>query len=164
MPGFGDGAVHSLEVLDGVLTAGGLFIINDSVTGGTENVARWNGQRWTSLGADAALGDDSVKLADLDGETVAGGWFQRTNAAGELIRNIARWDGVQWRPLSENLLPNSIVFDVLNYRGELFAAGINLISSSSPGPPGPPGSSRVLARWRVRSGSARISTVTGPSR
>jgi hypothetical protein len=87
----GMGFVGALAVYNGTLVAGGRF----NLAGGqsVNNIARWNGGAWETLG-DGLTGDDPYTgvrtLAVHDGSLFVGGNF---STAGDISSdNIARWD------------------------------------------------------------------------
>ena len=98
----GDGGWVFHEFDDGTgpaLYVGGRF--RGPAGSSLNNIARWNGSEWSSLG-DGILGTDSTTtvyaLAAFDdgsGESLyAGGYFEL--AGGQPIANIAKWDGLTW--------------------------------------------------------------------
>lgn len=111
---------------DGNLYVGGTF--NKAGTVDVRNVAKWDGENWSALGA----GLDS-RVATLaigpDGTLYAGGVFNEGSA-----RRIARWDGSQWQGLANGFTSgevNSIVFDE---DGNIYAGGTySLISDPNNG-------------------------------
>ena len=100
--GFGlpasDGGILCAVQFGGSIVVGGSF----SQIGGIDanNIARWDGVRWSPLG----LGTDApvLALAIFDGDLIAGGRF-RTAGGGE-APGIARWNGSQWSPMGGGLL------------------------------------------------------------
>jgi len=104
--GFGspglNGAAHTLVAFDdgggAALYAGGDFTTADGIT--VNRVARWDGDRWSPLGA--GIGDGAVfSLAVFDDGSgaalYAAGNF--TAAGGVAVNSIAKWDGRTWSPL-----------------------------------------------------------------
>jgi hypothetical protein len=101
-----NGTVHAVGVFDGSgeqeVYAGGTF----SAAGGiaADNIARWNGSRWSSLTGPSGQGvDDQVDVMKVfdDGSGTAlfvGGEF--TTAGGLVVNGIARWDGATWSSLT----------------------------------------------------------------
>jgi trimeric autotransporter adhesin len=92
--------VHAMVVFnDGsgqALYAGGAF----SRAGGipVENLARWDGQRWQSIGDINGAVNALAVFNDGRGPALfVGGEF--TSADGVAARNIARWDGNAWEEL-----------------------------------------------------------------
>jgi len=112
----------ALAVYNGELIAGGAF--TDS--GGTvlNNIARWDGIGWTSLGA-GLTGDGPwiYALKVHNGQLIAGGYFSQ--ADGVPVNNIAAWDGAFWSALGTGL--TAIDYVSVNalavYDNELIAGG-----------------------------------------
>lgn len=104
--------------------AGGTFLM--SGTAWVNHVARWDGARWSPLGAGTDGPVDALAVYD-DGDgpaLIAGGGF--TTAGGVSAINIARWDGTAWSPLGPGLDGAVSALAVLrNELGaqELYAAG-----------------------------------------
>jgi hypothetical protein len=89
--------VTALATSGGTLYATGNF----SSAGGVEvnNIARWSGAQWSSLGS--GLGSWGSSLA-VDGSFVyAGGGF--STAGGKPASCIARWNGVSWSALGSGM-------------------------------------------------------------
>ena len=97
VPGVVDGRVLAMAT-DGVnLYIGGTF----TVIGGTvaNNVIRWDGTRWHSIGEGAENGvTGSVEaLAFADGKLFVGGTISR--AGSKSVNAVAYWDGSEWQSL-----------------------------------------------------------------
>ncbi len=93
------GDVFALAVMpNGDLIAAGKFLIAGGVI--VNNIARWNGTYWSSLGTGVGVNGGSVKtLAVLpNGDLIAGGSF--ADAGGVSVKNIARWTGTSWLAMS----------------------------------------------------------------
>ena len=105
---FDDGGGHALY-------AGGSFTRAD------DRFAKWNGDRWISVGSQ--VNESVTALLGVDGAThlgpalYAGGNF---TAAGS---GIARWDGVQWSSLGDGLEPDPYGWRVAVYAMTLFDDG-----------------------------------------
>jgi trimeric autotransporter adhesin len=81
-----DGPLPAVQVVGGTFTmAGG--------TSGANNVAVWDGTRWSTLGSGFNAGVRCL-LATPGGELYAGGLF--TQSAGRPVSRIARWNGSEW--------------------------------------------------------------------
>lgn len=98
-----DGPVHALLVVGDDLYVGGRFasanVGNDVAA---NNVARWDGTSWSSLGSGAGNGVDGriAALAEFQGGIVAGGDFGRANAGQPVVaHNIAQWRNGAWQAL-----------------------------------------------------------------
>jgi hypothetical protein len=107
----------------GVIYAAGEF----SQAGGlpASRVARWDGSRWSALGAGvgsatSALDGAYKMVLAANGDLYVGGSFDL--AGGSPAPNIARWDGSSWSPLGTSL--NDAVMDLTqDANGRLYAAG-----------------------------------------
>jgi hypothetical protein len=94
-----DAWVSSLRTLpNGDLVAGGRF----SMAGGlpANNIARWNGSTWSSLGTGTNYGVNAL-AALPSGDLLAGGQF--VIAGGVSASYIARWNGVAWSALGSGM-------------------------------------------------------------
>lgn len=100
-----NGSVHALVIFDDglgggpALHAGGIF----TTAGGASanRIARWHGDRWSSLGSGTS-GIVSALAGFDDGggggpALYAGGSFR--TAGGIVVNSIARWDGIGWSAL-----------------------------------------------------------------
>jgi trimeric autotransporter adhesin len=126
-----NGTVYALVTLpNGDLVAGGSFTEAGGLT--TQNIARWNGQNWTPLGAGITgipSGMSETRVSTLaampNGDLIAGGIF--TTAGSISAKNIARWDGTTWAPLGSgvggNVTPASVNSLALMPTGELAVGG-----------------------------------------
>ena len=98
LPG-ANGAVTSIATCGNEVYAGGTLITSfGNVL--ANNIAKWDGQTWTALGAGISSSAQAVvnRIAfGTNGDVYAGGMF--TVAGSAAATNIARWDGVQWWPL-----------------------------------------------------------------
>lgn len=117
------GRVFAVSEYGGEIVAGGLSVEADGQEFG--NVARFDGQRWRSIGA-GIHGFVVEDFAIYQGELVAAGNFDQ--AGGVPVKSIASWDGSQWRPLGGGI---GLSFAVLGtvyalavYQNELYAAGM----------------------------------------
>jgi hypothetical protein len=116
---FNDGNGDGLYVTGAFATAGGVA---------ARNVARWDGQSWSTLSS-GLLGGYGYSMAvfnDGRGDALyVGGDF--TSAGGEEVSRIARWDGAAWEPLGPGLSTGIIgVMTLLAYDdGSPFAAVTN---------------------------------------
>jgi hypothetical protein len=106
---------------DGVnLYAGGNYLIDFSaVNGGSaENIARWDGSFWNSMGN--GLSNTVNALALGNGILYAGGSF--TNSGALRVNRMASWNGSAWSPLG-NGFTNGPVSALAISGSTLFAGG-----------------------------------------
>ena len=106
-----DALVYSMAVFDDGsgpgLYAGGSFYSAGGVL--ANNIAKWDGQAWSALGAGLRGGGAPGALAAFDDGTgpalyVAGSF----RLAGDLrVENIAKWDGQQWSDVGGGIEGNS---------------------------------------------------------
>ena len=98
-----NGGVYALAVApNGDLYAGGNFTVAGGVP--ANNIARWNGTSWSSLGTGPTNGVNGGVYALAvapNGDLYAGGNF--TVAGGVPANNIARWNGTNWSSLGTGL-------------------------------------------------------------
>ncbi len=107
-----DGAVVYALAFDeaGSLYAGGKFTI------GGQNLARWDGSNWSSIGA----ANGAVRALVADGSTLyAAGEF--TTIGGVSANRVARWDGSTWSPLAAGF--QYTVYGLTQANGSLYAVG-----------------------------------------
>ena len=128
-PGPGvDGSVYALAAViirrDCSLYVGGVFtsVLGNSAEGSgsivVQNVAKYDGEHWSSLGT--GLSRPVYALVAYDGALIAGG------AYGDAERSqVARWDGAVWSALP-GLVRESPVRSLVVFRGALYAAATTL--------------------------------------
>lgn len=113
-----DGEVFALAFYDDGLGGGRkLFVGGRFDRAGTvdaPNIARWDGQRWSSVGW--GIQGDLYALEVFDDGTgpalYAAGWFH--DASGVDVSNVAKWNGLSWEPVGDGLFGicnDLIVFD-----------------------------------------------------
>jgi trimeric autotransporter adhesin len=112
------GNVTSFTTYEGALIAGGNF--QSTAGGAQEEVARWNGATWETLGN---MNDGVSTLAEFNGELFAGGIF--TLVEGQSTNRMARWDGVSWSPMPANGfgMPVRACATLAVLNGDLYAGG-----------------------------------------
>jgi hypothetical protein len=102
-----DGPVGSLVVFDDgsgagpALYAAGDFTTADGVT--VNNIARWDGDRWSALGAGA---NDTVRSLAVFNDGAGAALYAAgdfTAAGGGATNYVARWDGHAWSPLGSGM-------------------------------------------------------------
>ncbi len=115
--------VRAFAISGGALYVGGRF--NEAGGQPANNVARWNGSSWSSLGT--GVGDEFSgvvrALAVIGGDLYAGGRF--FEAGGEPVRCVARWNGSSWSALSTGLgqAINDCVYALAVSGSDLYVGG-----------------------------------------
>jgi hypothetical protein len=119
-----------LPSCDGWLRCGIRFG-NDLVVGGSfkeiggvaaNNIARWDGAAWHSLGA--GVDREVTSLAIYQGALFVGGGFQFVD--GRISLHLAKWDGTEWSPVGAYSSPYNCCYELNSlvvFRGELIAGG-----------------------------------------
>ncbi|MBL8880015.1 MAG: hypothetical protein JNG88_12920 [Phycisphaerales bacterium] len=88
-----NGAVHAIEILNGVIYAGGDFTASGSTS--LNHIAKWDGSAWAAVGGGV---DGPVRTLKVSNNTlVVGGEFQMAGAIA--ARHLARWNGSVWAPI-----------------------------------------------------------------
>jgi len=82
----------------GNVYAGGTFITAGGVT--TNNIAKWNGSAWSSLGSGVNGGVNALAI-DGSGSLYAGGYF--TTAGSVTTNYVAKWNGSSWVVLGSDM-------------------------------------------------------------
>ena len=111
MSGSGRPTVHALECFDDGMGKG-LYVGGNFNRAGSvfaENLARWDGARWSAVGT-AASGQGtggtvlSLRAVDLGSSELlyVGGQF--ATAGSVTARSIVQWDGTRWLPLAEGVI------------------------------------------------------------
>ncbi len=134
--------VGCLLSFNGSLWAGGIFFRAGGVD--ANNIARWNGVGWSSLGTGANNGTAGLVGAlagATNGTLFVGGSF--ATAGSNTVNNIAAWDGSTWSALNGGVRdPFSFVAGV----GGLLVSGSDLLVSGNITQAGGI-TVRGLARW-----------------
>ncbi len=76
----------------GGIYIGGTFTLAGNVA--VNNIAKWDGTSWSSLGTGLNGSVSSIKVSGTD--VYVGGWF--TTAGGTPANYIAKWNGSSWSP------------------------------------------------------------------
>lgn len=100
-PGTDSGVVYAVAVVGNEIFVGGQFTSIGKAT--ANNVARWDGTRWSSLGDGADNGVNGAVWAitvTANGVYVGGDF---TMAGSVVSKNVARWDGSSWTALDSGL-------------------------------------------------------------
>ena len=145
LPGV-NGIVYAMTVFDDgsgpALCIGGDFESAGDVA--AQNVARWDGERWSALGS--GVGKDFFFVAALavydDGSgpaLYAGGYF--THAGDVPTNNVARWTGTGWVPVGSGLNNSVHALAVFDDGGgtALYAGGFLTFAGAT--------SVQHIARW-----------------
>lgn len=127
-----------------VLTGDAMYVGGSFLTAGgagASNIARWDGLKWSSLGA--GLSDRALAMAVYDDgrgpALFVGGRF--LSAGGAPAARVARWDGVSWESLGAGVGGNAqalVVYD--DGRGEALYVGGSFASAGE-------AAALNLARW-----------------
>ncbi len=119
----GVNGVRALAVYNGELYVGGFFSSAGGVS--VNNIARWNGSGWNSVGTGSANGVNGLvnALAVYNGELYVGGEF--TSAGGVSANYIARWNGTSWNSVGKGSGNgvNGYVYALAVYNEELYVGG-----------------------------------------
>ncbi|AXA36847.1 hypothetical protein BRCON_2070 [Candidatus Sumerlaea chitinivorans] len=132
----------------GTLYIGGLF----SHFGNTQlnNVARWDGSAWQSVGGGVNGYVYGLAISPTTGNLFAIGNF--TQAGGNPAQFVARWNGSSWSALGTglNMEPRALTFDTA---GNLYVAGMFTMAGGVP--------ANRIAKWNGSTWSALGSGLTG---
>jgi len=112
--------VNVMEEYNGELIVGGDF----STAGPTlqvNNIARWNGSNWNSLGNGLDNGARAFEVDTLNNLLYAGGSFNYADSI--LVNHVAKWDGSSWQNLGIGV--PIIVLSICIYKNELYVGGSN---------------------------------------
>ena len=91
--GFSFGQVRALAILGLDLVVGGNF--RRTIDGiDAENLLRWNGSEWQTLGPETGLDGTVLSMLVKDGDLYIGGRFEEID--GVDVNHLARWDGTSW--------------------------------------------------------------------
>ena len=106
--------VNALIVYSGSIIAGGNF----SMSFGFNNVARWNGSSWVTMGSGltGGGGDRVNALTVMGSNLVAGGRFEQSGFTD--ISNVAKWNGSSWSAFKSDNFDDD-VNAVIVYAGDL---------------------------------------------
>lgn len=107
---------------DGTLYAGGNFHTAGGVN--ANNIAKWNGTVWSSVGSgmDTKGGVSALAVAP-DGCLYAGGGF--VTAGGVKANCVARWNGTTWTALGAGVDPRyGVAALAIAHDGTLYAGGL----------------------------------------
>ncbi len=130
-----EGGVRALAINGTNLYVGGGFI-RELTTGTADNLAKWDGSAWSSIGNP----DSSVHALLLVGTNLyAGGYF--TTVDGVTVNNIARFNGTEWLAMADGVAaPSSSVVSALAVNGtDIYAGGFFDLAGGS--------SANYVAKW-----------------
>jgi Tol biopolymer transport system component len=152
------GAVYSLAVQGNDLLVAGDFDFAGGVP--ANNIARWNGQTWSSVGSGPENGVSGLiyDVVTTGADIYVGGIL---NFAGSLpANNVARWNGSDWSTLSSGIEAaiNPAVYNLVIVGPDLYAGGVFSAAGGAP--------ANNIARWNGSSwsalGSGTSNGVNGP--
>ena len=99
----------------GGLIVGGSFNVAGNVF--ANNIARWDGSKWSSFGA--GLSDNVTAIAVSGTDVYVGGFF--TAAGGTPANYVAKWNGSSWTPLGSG--PGYLVYGLTISGSKVYVAG-----------------------------------------
>ena len=107
-----------MAVYKGELIVAGVFSQAGSLP--VNNIARWNGVKWDSLGSGVNGGAIGVLVVDTINNLLfaAGGY---DTAGGQAAYGLAMWDGNSWTPISGAPLPGGLALCI--YHNKLYTGG-----------------------------------------
>lgn len=147
MDGSGSTYVSALVFAGSDLMVGGRFYTAGDIS--ANNVARWNGNNWSTFGASSGVNGDVLAFTVVGDNLYVGGDF--TSAAGISARSVAMWDGTNWSSLGSGV--NGIVLALAVYDGDLYAAG-EFFSAGNV-------QARRIAKWNGNNWSALTTGISG---
>ncbi|MBA3649450.1 MAG: T9SS type A sorting domain-containing protein [Chitinophagales bacterium] len=118
-----NGKIRDLIVYNGELYACGDFI-SDYDDHPLNKIARWNGEKWQSLGI-GIQGQYITSMNIYNGNLIVGGIFDK--AGDSSMNNIAGWDGKNWFSLGKGITwtqSTAVVSAIEIYKNELYAGGV----------------------------------------
>ncbi len=127
------GSVSTIIFWRDDMYAGGLFHLrryrdNRPVGVTIENIARWDGKDWHSMGHRLVNLENKQQLMDtvssivlLGSDLYAVGSFD--NVGHKNISNIAVWDGNEWRAFNDGISNHVFIHIIKNINNELYAGG-----------------------------------------
>ncbi|CAN5204933.1 hypothetical protein BH09BAC5_BH09BAC5_14750 [soil metagenome] len=116
-----NGAIWSLEAINGNLYIGGMF---DTVAGfPCKNIAKWDGVSWTSLNfPNLQYGISINAITEYNGDIYVAGAFH--NTINDSVSNILKWNGVSWCSVGGGVKGGwTWIESMAVYNGELYVAG-----------------------------------------
>ena len=118
-PWYTSPVIHAITVTGNDVYVGGYFEEAGNVE--ANNIARWDGEKWHSLGEGAYNGVEGnvITLAQHGEDLFVGGSFSK--AGGRTVNNITRWDGREWHRLQGGV--DGIVRSIAVAGNNIIAAG-----------------------------------------
>ena len=148
-------AVHNLPLIDGIdvnhfstiafyqgeIYVGGIFnsaaYPNDTI----QNIIRYDGSCWKSVGGGIHKGWGVNKLEVYKNELYVAGSFIKSE--GNIGNNIQKWDGINWSDMNNGMSGvngfSCFIKDLIVYHDDLYAAGGFIYASGIP--------AKYIARW-----------------
>jgi len=128
------GTVNALAEMNGSLYAAGTFMAAGGVR--LNNIAKWDGTRWDSLGGGITIGPYNVytgapgpaiiySLASYHNSLYAGGDFEY--AGGAYAVTLAQWDGTSWTAVGDSFRGTGVSAMQVFQDSLYVAGGINSI-------------------------------------
>lgn len=114
--GIASSTVTMMDVYKGELIVGGHFTDIDGIP--FNNIAKWNGTDWSSLGVGILMGSPS-SMDTYNGELYVGGNFK--TSGGNVDNFIQKWNGTTWSSLTSNVDSSVSVIDSID--GKLYVGG-----------------------------------------
>ena len=131
-----DETIRSVAVRGHEVFVGGEFVSIGKAA--ARGIARWDGERWTSLGEGEKNGVDGpvYAITATDSDVYVGGTFQ--TAGGVTVNNVARWDGAEWHALGAPESPGvrgqygTLVYAIAVAGTQVFAGGVFTEAGGAP--------------------------------
>lgn len=123
--GLGNGDGYALAVIGTDLYVGGYFSRAGTVLFGADNLAKWNGSTFSTVGGDV---DDTVKALAVNGGTLyVAGEFTQVGAVS--ASRVAQWNGSAWSVMGTGM--NGDVLTLGSFTGGVVFAGGNFSSAGN---------------------------------
>lgn len=109
-----------------------IYVSGSPASFGPSRVARWDGQRWETLGE--LFDADILGLLCHQGSLHACGSFTRVGT--DTVVGVARWDGSRWVQVGDFAAqgsPRITIYALEEWRGSLYAGGVLINSGQPPG-------------------------------
>lgn len=125
--GIGGGTVSAMATYNGELIVAGSF--TDAGGLPVNNIAKWNGNNWSTLSSGIAVGGgehpegflSNVYSLLVHKDTLyAFGWF--VDAGADTVNSIAKWNGTKWEGVGGGV--NAFIFTSVVYNDEIYVGGL----------------------------------------